>query len=98
MDKNWRQTYLRALPGVDAVVTAVKKAVGPVYPHRLLVKPVQRKIDELRRRILQAEDADGLKELDTSPATIAAQVKQELAGISRPSLRRVICYRYCATY
>ena len=90
METNWRQAYLRALPGVDAVVSAVKKTMGTAYPHWLLVKISQKCIHKLRHRILQAAHASDLDGLELVPEAVAEQVEQELAGLVQPSLRRVI--------
>src|SRR5690554_4981775 len=90
MDKNWRQDYLRALPGVDAAVVAAKQALDTSYPHWLLVKTVQEIIEDLRRQILSAANATDLQRVDTTPEAMVVYVKQRLARLQQPSLRRVI--------
>mgnify|MGYP000874526106 CR=1 FL=1 len=90
MADNWRQEYLRALPGVDVVLAAVRQAEGGRFPRPLLVRTVQEVIDGLRRRIMQATSREELAEFNSQPEAVAKEALARLRQLQRPSLQRVI--------
>ena len=90
MAENWRQEYLRALPGVDVAVAAARQTGGEYFPHALLVRAVQEIVDSLRRQILRAANRDELVEFQSSPEAVACAALARLRQLKQPSLQRVI--------
>ncbi len=90
MAENWRQAYLRALPGVDVVLAAARRAGGERFPHQLLVGAVQEIIGSLRRQILQAASREELEEFNSTPEAVAERALARLQQLRQPSLQRVI--------
>ncbi len=69
---------LRELPGVDEVLRALADVAG--FPHAVMVAEIRRVLDAARSRIRTGGEA----------GDIAAEVREALAALERPSLRRVI--------
>jgi L-seryl-tRNA(Ser) seleniumtransferase len=69
---------LRKLPSVDEVLRAIGPTPG--FPHGVVVGEIRRVVDRARTALLKGDAADD----------IAAQVREALAALERPSLRRVI--------
>ena len=90
MAENWRQPYLRALPGVDVVVGIYQRIAPAAYPHNLLVRGVQEIVASLRQRILSATSEEQLAGLAMTPEEIALRLDAWLQTLDRPALRRVI--------
>ena len=71
---------LRALPAVHEVLERMAQFAGH-YPHALLVTEIRRAIEEMRAEILAGR---------SNGAGAEERVRQRLAALERPSLRRVI--------
>lgn len=78
---------VRHLPSVNEVLqTPLLAELVRKHEHALLVAAVRQEIDEVRRRLLQGEPANG----QTQPERLAARVAERLERDLRPRLRRVI--------
>jgi L-seryl-tRNA(Ser) seleniumtransferase len=71
---------LRSLPAVHEVLAQLSPILAP-YPHAILVAEIRGAIDEMRADILTGRDGD---------TTVETRVRQRLAALEAPSLRRVI--------